>query len=1327
MRELEYPKSPNASNNTINPFESYNGVLNIAPIKISGQYKIVVALDGNLYLDDYNNHRVSIDMDKKFLPQVANFLQISTNIVEKNVISYGGFQRLTKKFWHIPLYINQDILDKKLPNYFLLTRTINEELFEEDLQRYGNTVLLADLNKNGINSIINQINDECNEYPLYFNFQDSTYTVYGYSLNEECWKSVTVNTIYSQANQTYIDVFNNSIMNTFVNNNLIYPKFINIEFEFEYVDNKTPFNNFYGYLSYGKQITEMNTNRCIEIKIQEYDDYIIWRQLLFGEELVLNKYIRPIKTISTIPITVQPSQIRFKVNTINVEDYFCINNPDGSVFYQYNIQLKDIHPSSLYTTLVNVCKLMTKDNGLSFKFTVNTNCIVTCKSSIGDIYEEQYSMIVPNTCNILDRYMNEDNVKDANYYYFRGITSYDVQLSNISNVTKEGNLLSVNEKYFKIVDAFKFNDSPIIRCVGVEDITDYPEIDSYTQVEFFSIKTEKLYAMPEIPFYSVNGNLKASYQFNNKKYIDYIAKLGAIKYPGLPDETPEDKLRSQDFINALIDYSEKTRTNTDSLPYIAEDLVLLEPVEYAIVIQDETNNEININTMMFNSVGSTSMITPNILNLDKHLYVNNGNTDLNLDDTDQLSFHWFLIRANNCWEILEEEKDTLTNEEYEDGKLVSLRYFRVGEKPKITSRIIRVNDDFCETIFLGIKYRFPLKYESFQFAVYLDIDNQLDTDINYKFIVDDINSELYLRIGYYMDFCDFIRLADETHPAIMDLAFLYNVRNSYNKQSTFLSGFVSGGVELCNDEILVMFEGKQTTDWKKISSSDKKYYVCLKNSPLTEPVDFRNLFKEDSEQTTETISQYQDFYMYSTINYRGINYTYVSLVIKALHIKEVGENYVWCEDIKLRFFDTREMFIQKYVPGSKPAIEEWFNTPITPDRIIRTEDKTTNLFGDYVKIATVRVERTIEESTILVPEVFELLLPAKELSLKENYFEITKTIRESDKGNGTKETFFDSFKFKEFLKPDWDVYDLIEQFEIDSFDEYTEISKITLFDRNQLWYFIKDYMRYDVRFKYVSEEQIRLGVNNLLSSNLKDYCKLRSLPILKLNDVEDLENKNMFGFIKLDVVENDYNSVIWNIITSNGYENKIFNINRYKAPYLPYLRKHGFNRDKSIGFKNGVVDFQKLIYRKNNRLHNIYDPDFAGDKISATGLWDEVSGNVVSSLFCREEDIKITIPFAVDINIYQLFISQINLDEALINNSYNEDYISKIDENIEEYIMKSYGDYLLKNFYVFSNVKNDAGKILKYFEDSLNKQIIHLQITTQNNPLYLNITFTRKK
>jgi len=49
-----------------NIFETMGGVMNIAPTKISGQYKVVCDVNSVLWLDDYTGRRVKLDKTIKF-------------------------------------------------------------------------------------------------------------------------------------------------------------------------------------------------------------------------------------------------------------------------------------------------------------------------------------------------------------------------------------------------------------------------------------------------------------------------------------------------------------------------------------------------------------------------------------------------------------------------------------------------------------------------------------------------------------------------------------------------------------------------------------------------------------------------------------------------------------------------------------------------------------------------------------------------------------------------------------------------------------------------------------------------------------------------------------------------------------------------------------------------------------------------------------------------------------------------------------------------------------------------------------------------------------
>lgn len=1283
----------NASNEkTTNIFESYTGHLNIAPTRISGQYKIVMTVDGNLWLDDYNNRRVPVDLTKKFLPQVANFLKIKTEIVEIDNTRYGGFQRLTTKSFHVPLYLNTIRFKERLPNYYTLARVVNEEIDQEyKLQKYGMIVQVIDLEKCGIRSIMQEIIDECPDYPVYFNLEDENYTIGGYSIDEECWKEKTINTLRYQANQPYVDVFNNRIMMSYKENGMFFPRFINLEFDFEFTDDIVPFNNFYGYMSYGEEITvdEFNPD-LFTINVQDYNDYIVWKQEKYPDKIAIEKYRREIGNISTVKSSIQLPQVRFRCSTINVEDVFTIINPDGTIYFQHVVLANEIYNDSLYKTLVQLCKKMTIENGRNFEFSVNEKLIITITSNISDIYEEQYSVQLPKYCVVLDRF----DEKDKNYYKFRGVTSYDVKLYREASFAIDTTIVEINKNYFNIVEKFKYDDQFYIRCVGIENPNEYPVIKEMDTVLFFEILDSVLYRLPPLPYYTVNSLLKALRQFSKQDYIAELKKM----FGEMPENpTEEQEFANKKFWESITDFEKQDYS--DTLPYIAEDENIGEPVENDVVVQDDNNDE-EIKTMMFNSTGQTSMLTPNIMNIDKHFYIRNGCNDYNNVDTDPYAFHWFLIKGK-CPEYLKND-------------IRSTRYFGGSDDtrpenerlPKITSRVIRVNEDYCETIFLGVKYRLPLKYEDWQFSTYIDFQNTLDFDTVYKFEIDERVKTMYLVISRYIDFVDLIRGGNVYNEPLLDLSFLYSVKAAYNTQSEFLDGFTSTGILMCDETIPVMFNGRETTDWK--AQKNNKWYVCLKNSMTTQSVDFRELFPETGSH---------EFYLYCDVTYNGRKYSYISMSIKLKNINELDENYVWCEDVQVKFFDTREFFIQKLKDGVEPPEQEWFQ--VNRSNVINYVDQTSEIYGDYVKTATVLIRRYVGEEQVPVDteEVFELILPAKTLSLVENYFEITRKVTPKTIGNGELEVTYGYFKFPNFFKQGWELSDLLGQFEIESFDNDTRDSRITLFDRNQIWLFIKEYMSTDARFKYSTEEQIRRLINNFLVDNLNTYTNYKSIPVRKFNDTVDELETDKYGFVPLKVVSTDYNSVIWNIITHAGYNNKIFTINRYKSAYLPYLK-----------LLDNIVDFQKLKYSDTGKIYNVYDPDFAGKGLSATTFWNEVQGNIVSSLFCKDSDIVITIVYSETVNWREMFKSQLSLDEAIIN-SDNAEYIKTIDENVNEYIIEKYTDYLLFRFYYLAKVENELGQRLRYTTDQKNANIIHFAKLSSYDTYfhYMKLVFSRKK
>lgn len=1237
-----------------NIFESFTGVLNIAPVKLSGQYKIVVGLDNFLYLDDYNNRRVQIDKSQRFLPQLATFLKSSSLAPKENLLKYGAFSSvengISHKYYHAPIYLNQ--ANNSLPNYFVVSKVLNETIVQSsDLQKYGEIIYFIDLESIGIKNIFDEILIDSHnkyDYPVTFNWEDAKVNIFGYSIKDNVPTSKSLSFQNNQANQPYLAVVNNWIANSFVREQIIFPRFVNIEFEFDYINNKIPFNNFYGHYSVGNEIVKANFNPDIfTVSTQKYSNKkIVYKQEKLINNINLIDFNDIIGTSTIVHLGLHKPQVRIQINRISAEDSITILNPDNTGYFKYIVKPEDIIESSLRQTLKNICTKATELSDRFFVFTEKNN-IITIKSNIEDLDNEEYKISVSKNFRLIDN----------NQVFFKAIKSTDIALSlNVNfNIIKLYKKLKIDNIFYDVIDTFIFDGEIILR------LNKSISVNSSTSAEIYIIKNSKLIQLPQITMLSVNSDLEAFEQYN---VTEFISELRTKFVEGASNDLTVEVKNAT--ITAIDDF-ELRNTTFDKLPYVIENS--LNELELTNkIIQDTTNNNNGIKTMMFNSPGTTGYITPNILNIDKSFYDKNGNTDNNLLSADLLCFHWFLIKS--------------PTPKYLQNNIRNLRYFT--ELPKLTSKLILNGDvyssqSFCETIFLGVKYQLPQKYAGYQFAVYLNYNDVEFIDINYKFVINNIDKTLYLEINKYFDFVDLLRGGVETNEPLIDLSFLYNIRESYNTQSENLSGFKSGGLLLANNTIQTLFDDVLTTDWKIFDTKTNNWYICLKRSPdvITSPFD--ELFPSSGNI---------EFYVYSSVIINGIKHTYVSITFTIKNIRFVRGEFLWCEDLTIKFFDTEDILIRKL------GIDSETFASIPKENILQSNNISNELYGDYNVISTIIVDATQQQ--------FKLINHDKTFSFKENYFELNKQVIFNEDSAIPRTITKSFFVFPEFLKPAWTLNDFVLEFEQNSFDNSTSTSKISIFDRNQIWRLIQDILVVDIKFKYASELQIRNSINDLFISQLKEYADLYSIPI-----------KNTSEFIKLSIVDNDINLAIWKVEN----QHKAHKINRHRGPYLPYLRK-----------LNNELEFQADINSNpKNSLYNIYDKDFGGTNITATGLWKEVTGNIVSSLFTKSSEIIIELPFAEEFNLRDLLKYQVSLSEAIIVNR-NENYISKINHNIDEYILESYIDWLLLNVYELSLIRNELNQKIEFTKNTKNIYSINIKPirTFQTRFNNLIFSFTRK-
>jgi hypothetical protein len=1231
---------------TSNIFETCTGALNIAPIKISGQYKIVLSTDGNMYFDDYTGRRVIIDTSKSYFPQLANFLKTKTTIVSNDILRYGAFQKSTVKSYHIPFYLSPD--SNKYPKYFVLARVINETISESSyLYKYGSIKVLQDLED--LEYIFDQIiAEDYYDYPLYFNWEDGNVRLYGYSIQDKAKKYYTLDLVNSQANQPYFDILNNKILNTYLKQDMIFPRFINLEFEFEYSSDITFFNNFFGYLSYATEIeTSAISATKFNVKVQDLsteDD--VWEQVTSTDIITLNTYIDITGSGTIQEVSEKSAQVRFKTSRAEVGDIIKIYHADGDLDFSYTVVSSDIDSTSLYATWIKICKSATKASEKDYVFSateISDNvCYIKIVTNIIDDYIEEYTITLPSYFTILDRYDSSDD----NYYQFRSLTTYDVWLSGQPTLADDVTTVCIDSVYYTITDKFKFNGKAIIRLSSAPDIT------KATECSIYNTETEKLIQLDNIPWLSYNSDLKSYVLFNQ---TTYCAELLAM--------FPDASSYIATFLSKAIDSPEQ---------YIDEEDEELIPTTTITV--DDSNTEI-VKNIMFSSVGQTSFITPNIFNICKEFYVQNGNIDMNQLDSDILRYNWFLIKG--------------TCPTYLASDIRSLRYFT--DTPKLTSRIVRIGDSYCETVFLGVKYQFPSEYEGYSFAVYASINDKTDETISYKFTCSASDKTLYLSINKYLDFVDLLRGGDATNEPLLDLSFFYSVDSSYNSASEYLGDFKSTvlkfGDTFKSSESSIYFNGVEVRDWKY--KYNGKWYIALRrtySSSEDKVNDLTTLIDSSASTTT--------FYVYSTITYNDVEYTYISMSCLLENIVEIASGYIWCEDIKITFFDSTKIFLQKYNETTNVTDILY----VDKERVLESlVNKSSNLFGDYVKISTIVVDG--ENKT------FELLLPDKTVSIKEYYFEIIQTITESDSGAIT--PTIEVFKFDEYALGLTDA-ELITKFLGSSVDTSVYSGKITLFNRNQVWRVIQDLFKSSLKFKYLSKVQVRNIINKFMVTNLMDYVDINSIPVYNYNSSGTLISEDQ-QYIKLSIIDNERNVSILNLIDVP----KLVLLNRYKTAYMPYMK-----------IIESELLFQLSTFQTYSTIFNTYDKNFGGTGISATGLWEETQGNVVSTLFCKDSDIEIQTSTASSINYKTILISYFDIDQCIVTDE-NSDYISAINANVSTYTLDAWAIYLLKRFYSLDSVTDQDGTKVKYTINSKNSYIIDIS-TDLSEVDYLIFIFKRK-
>ena len=1332
-------------NQSTNKFETLVGMLNIAPTKISGQYKLVYDKNLKPWLDDYTGRRVALDTSTSFLQQVSNFLSVSTFLTDNTNLRFGGFQRNKIKSWHIPFYFSKQLEEKDFPKYFVLSQVPNENYDKEyfdNIYKFGILIKAIDLKNIGLYNILKEINSEPYfNYPLYFNHEERKVQLFGFGIEQQYPCQYTLNLTEAYANQTYIDVINNKILNAYATQKIFFPRFLNIEFEFDF-DTLTiqDFNNFYGYLSNSeiqennlptKNITKENnihngyfikfrSDKFVYYKEDQLSSYILddddYPKL---DDIILKPYSYVTNTGSVNEISERNPQVRFKLSHINVNDIFRIKDANDNILFEYQVTYEDTTFDTLYQMMIHICKKMTVKANLDYEFSCkqlpNDNCIITVISNVfinddlnQTVFDITTKLELPVHAQAID-FVQIDNIVDYNFV-FRGIGQNDVWLCGNQSLCENEKYLIINDIEYQIIETFLFDDYLICRLVQKDEIEfwESKHYDKITPVNITKLTTavikkeerEICLKLEPINFLSYYNNCESSVQGN---FAQYINDLKNNKWKHF------DEKAQTYFKQALEDFSgleydeigsvtnEKIKYQNKILnQYVKNDSISNNLIN-SVVIDIEYHNELIVKNILFASMGYTGYMSPNVLNIDRQFWIQNGCLDVNKSHYDLLRYTWFLIAEGEPsylkgdWRYMDcQYFDNEGNEVTENDKYSTKVFW-----PRITSRLIKITDKLCETIFLGVKYQLPIQYENYQFCVYLNYnDSEYIQQSEYYIEVREKEKLLLLSINKFLDFSDLIRGGDTNNQPILDLSFFNNIKTSYNNCSDYYIDFKTIDINTNDKKLLlepfytkksdIYFKGKQVDKWIQEYNGIK--YFCLQGVSRDLRVDFRN----DEDKT---------IYITAKITYQEKEYTYNSVKFIFEGITQVHENYLWFTDLKVIFFDNKDLFLQNpEFEVLKIQFDNINGTNILAYEDVKDAEKDA-VFKDYHKIVSI-----IEDSR---QQFFELLLPseidndgkrvARPISLLHDWYRVSKE-RKSDNNDGSLNPFKFTFEpelesikenqvltnyllgLKNELEQDISVYD----------------GSYTLFDRNQIWYIIQYLLTENIKFKNYTEKQIQEEFEKF---SVEHFLNLPSNSI-KIKNVKNLEFSDTY--IVVNAFNIDKNYVIWDV----NFEHKVIKINRFNAPYLPLLT-----------LEPNIEKFQIANYQVNNTLFNLYDKAFGGfinnDKnfpISGTTLWQEVQGNLISTLFCKYDDIILTAAYPLiqeeGINYFELLKTVIDYNKIIVTND-NRNYIETLNKNLKPYIIETYAELLTK-FYKLESVSTNTGLRLPYTIDNQNNYIVYV-------------------
>lgn len=1221
-------------------FETKVGAVNIAPTKISGQYKIVIDTSNNLWLDDYNGRRVKIDKSQSFLEQISRFLNVKTTISNIDNLRYGGFQRSGVKSYHVPFYLGS----KDYPNYFVLMNIPTTTLKStSELYTYSLPLEVKSLKELGLHKLFEEIDNESYfDYPIYFNWDSNSIKMFGLGINQKHPVIHTMNILSMTANQPYFDVFSNRILNEFQKQSIIWPRFINLEFEFDYIGTQD-FQNFFGYLSLGTELLTNNDERKFPI-VKQYTNFgkISFKHIGPEEDFYRETYKEKIGTCQIVDIREQPLQIRFGVRSIHHTDSFRVFSNNQTVV---NYGFDEIHSTSDLYAIESIWKQVSiqiqnlTNNALRFSIERKSNTVfVTVVISS----KNDFKFDLPT------HYIDVD----SNQFVPNEIILNDVQL--ISNqLSSEVSHILYNDRFYLVKDKFFFNGKQILRLDSKIDI------EYATIVEIYRDVPETIIRLEPIDWLTFYPDISSERLYDLESYK--LALKDVFETDNKLFEQALNNFQSQDTDNEIQQY-----VYDDGISRLDKRSIEL-----------QAYNENIVKVMMFASTGSTSHLTPYVLNIDKQFYVQNGSIDFNPENhNDYYKYAWFLINGKTF---------EINHSRY--------RYCPIIDEPPFTSRLIKISNNVAECIFLGIKYQLPVKYSGFNFYVVLNFNDYRYDTAQYNVTIDNNRKLIRLNINRYLDYNDLIRACDERNEPLIDLSLLYNATDSMDYSSTYNTSLTQCHFYIKPfynwNESTFKFEQQIQKDW--IVESEGKKWFCLQQAPSEDMQSLFDLFPNHKNRIDSI-----KLYIYNKIN--SLNYQICSITLKEAILED---NYLWCSDIVLKFFEQDRFFID----DNGELLRIWKTDIIgTPKEL-----------NSYMQLVTVQYQ---SESGDIVTKEFKML-KSSEISFRQEYFDFERTIKTNQDGSKSISTVLNTIcnpnEFRYDFEPNKIVNkrdkkqlesSILKVFETKLPETVSPKQSFDLFDVNQVWLYVRSMMQSNTHIRVTSSEQVKKHLTNL---GIFDFIQ----DLSKTNNNLLIENSN--EFIRIDVIPVNSNLTIWDSNINKKQEMKIFEINRYNTAYFPLMHS------------TSEIGFQIQEFSKHNSLWNMFDEKYSNG-LGFICDWNELQGNIISTLMVRD-DFSVFIQLEKEIDYKQVFKLQVTENQMYAGFSPSNELIanvSKIDKNYKEYILQRYVDIMLLRYYRISDVICDSKQLKFYIEND--RLIIdkYEQVLNQVRSNIIQIVFKRK-